>query len=763
LSTFALTRIGAQACQQISPWLSRLDTEHLLDQTAEALHLEHIGVSLQGIHNLLPYLERAELGGILQSQELQEIALTLATARSLRRKIDDEENLPKLKDLVNTIRTYPELEQAILTCLDEQGNIRDSASETLRNLKQNLRQQRATLLEKLQRLISTHSSALQETVITQREGRYVLPLKATHKDVIRGLVHDSSSSGATLYTEPYSIVEGNNKIRQLQGQIRREEERILKELSLQVGSVSEDLEHLQMVMVKLDMALARARYSLWLQGNRPVFRSDGLCLRQVRHPLLLWKQRQDPSFSVIPVDFRVSTQIRVIVVTGPNTGGKTVALKTLGLMILMAKAGLFIPAREPVELPWFDHVLVDIGDEQSLQQSLSTFSGHIRRISRILNALTPSASALVLLDEVGAGTDPTEGSALATALLTYLGKHARLTMATTHYGDLKSLKYQDPSFENASVEFDETTLAPTYRLLWGIPGRSNALAIAERLELDPSILEEARHLLQGRTEDVNTVILGLEQQRAEMERKTQELEGLHQELETLRQQMLHRSQRLYERETQLDQQKADKIQSTIQSARGQVASVIRRLQKGEITPQQAGQALDKLESDYQAPPPPPVETEFYPEIGDRVRLRGLDQIGEVISINGEEWGIRSGILKFTVQRHQLLPLDEHQEKKRQRPKPVQPLPPPKVAAVAVRTSRNTFDLRGKTVVEGESILEKAFSEVGSGPVWIIHGHGTGKLRAGIHQFLQSHPRVQSFTAADPQDGGTGVTVASLRS
>ncbi|MFS8851922.1 endonuclease MutS2 [Synechococcus sp. R5-16] len=767
LATFAATPLGRRACLELDPWQSRADSEAYLEQTEEAIRLDRTqagGLSMAGIHNLLPALERAERGGILSGEELVQIATTLGAARRIRRLIDDHDHLPCLQTWVSTLRTYPELEQEIFRCLEEHGEVRDSASPALANLRQQQRQQRSQIQERLQQLMSQYPQALQDTLIGQRQGRFVLMVKATHRDLIRGLVHDSSASGATLYVEPYAVVELGNRWRETQAQIQAEEERILAALSAQVAAVATDLEHLQGVMVGLDVALARGRYSLWLEGNRPQFVSAGLRLRQAKHPLLLWQSRaaapsEGQGSAVVPIDFTLSDSIRVVVITGPNTGGKTVALKTLGLLVLMAKAGIFLPAQDPPQLPWFDGVYADIGDEQSLQQNLSTFSGHIRRISRIVQALQSAPEpALVLLDEVGAGTDPTEGAALAAGLLEYLSERALLTLATTHYGELKALKYQHPGFENASVEFDEVTLAPTYRLLWGIPGRSNALAIAQRLQLDPEILRRAQRHLQGESQ-VDRVIAGLEAQRAQLEERAAQVGSLHRELESLHQQMQQRSRQIAEREAQLEHKQNQELQALLAAARQEVAAAIRRLQQGE-DPQRITAELAQIQQRY-SPPPPPVDMEFVPEVGDRVRLRGLGQTGEVIAIEGDVYVVRSGILKFTVPRGQLDPIDEHQAKQRQRPK----APPPSPAATAplnLRTSQNTLDLRGKTVADAEAILEQHFAQAPPGPVWIIHGHGTGRLKAGVQAYLQNHPRVQRFSAADPEDGGTGVTVAHLQ-
>ena len=763
LATFAATPLGRRACLELDPWRSREESEAYLDQTEEAIRLDRSqpgGVSLEGIHNLLPALERVERGGVLSGEELIQIATTLGTARRLRRLIDEQEHLPRLQEWVSSLRTYPELEQEIFRCLDERGEVRDSASPALADLRRQHRLFRSQIQERLQEVMSQCPQALQDTLIGQRQGRFVLMVKATHRDLIRGLVHDSSASGATLYVEPYAVVELGNRLRETEARLRAEEERILAALSAQVGAVAADLEHLQAVMVRLEVALARARYSLWLEGNRPQFVAGGLRLRRVRHPLLWWQARQEgKGLEVVPIDFTLPESIRAVVITGPNTGGKTVALKTLGLLVLMAKAGIFLPAQDPPQLPWFDGVYADIGDEQSLEQNLSTFSGHIHRISRIVQALQSSpAPALVLLDEVGAGTDPTEGAALAAGLLEYLSEKALLTLATTHYGELKALKYQHPGFENASVEFDEATLAPTYRLLWGIPGRSNALTIAQRLQLDPEILRRAQRRLQGESQ-VDKVIAGLEAQRAQLEERAAQVGSLHQELETLYRQMQERSRRLAEREAQLEYQQRQGLETLLAAARQEVAAAIRKLQQGDA-PHQVTAHLEQIRKRY-LPAPQPVDTEFVPEVGDRVRLRGLGQTGEVIAVEGEVYVVRSGLLKFTVPRAQLDPLDEHQAKQRQRPK-APPPPPPATAPLNLRTSHNTLDLRGKTVAEAEAILEAHLAQAPPGPLWIIHGHGTGRLRAGIRAYLQNHPRVQSFAAAPPHEGGSGVTVAQLR-
>jgi DNA mismatch repair protein MutS2 len=814
LSTFAATKLGAIAASKLVIPTSQAQSQELLLQTVEVYQLENslaTGLSFEGIQDIGESLERAERSGILTGGQLLAIATTLTGTRQLRRVIDRQPNVPVLQEIVSGLRTYPELEQEIQHCIDEQGKVTDRASPSLAGIRNSLRQLRNQINSKLQGILQRQANAVQEQLITQRGDRFVIPVKATHKDAISGIVHDASTSGATLYVEPNGIVPLGNQLRQQIAREQAEEEAIRRRLTEQVAAVKEDLERVLAIATTLDLACARARYSLWLGANPPRFikRSQGekITLRQLRHPLLIWQYAHEQGHRVVPVDLVIDPQIKVVTITGPNTGGKTVTLKTLALAALMAKVGLFVPAKEPVELPWFDSVLADIGDEQSLEQSLSTFSGHIRRISRILTEIcekpqavetlqatsvqeseeSPPASpappaplahphrALVLLDEVGAGTDPAEGSALATALLQHLADNADLSIATTHFGELKALKYQDDRFENASVEFDEESLSPTYRLLWGIPGRSNALTIARRLGMKPEVIEQAKTKLGGATEDINQTIAGLEAQRRRQETKASEAQELLQQAERLYQQVSQKANSLQERERALRVSQEQAVQSAIASAKGEIAGVIRQLQQGTPTAQAAQQATNALNqiAVRHIPPAPKPETRFRPHLGSRVRIPRLGQTAEVLSEpdDGGELTVRFGLMKMTVKLEDIESLDgkkaeplakkketgtRGQGDKETRKQEVATQPPP-----AIRTSQNTIDVRGSRVADAERVLDKAIAEA-SGPLWIIHGHGTGRLRQGIHNFLQQHPRVNSYQPAAPEDGGSGVTVIYLQ-
>ncbi|MBW4466552.1 MAG: endonuclease MutS2 [Pegethrix bostrychoides GSE-TBD4-15B] len=795
LSTFAATKLGKTAASHLRIPTAQAESETLLAQTQEAYQLENRlagGLGFDGIQDIGESLDRAELQGILSGNELLDIATTLAGARQLRRIIDSHPDLETLNALLSDLRTYPELEQEIHRCIDDRGRVTDRANPKLEGIRSQIRTLRDRIHEQLQKILQRQSNAIQESLITQRGERFVIPVKSSHKDLIPGIVHDTSTSGVTLYVEPQVIVNNGNQLRQLLRQEQREEEELRRQLTEQVAEVKPDLERLLLIATLIDLATAKARYSLWLEANPPRFipftpsSAEPIVLRQLRHPLLVWQQQHEQGNAVVPVDLVIRPQLRVVAITGPNTGGKTVTLKTLGLAMLMAKVGLFIPAREPVELPWFEQILADIGDEQSLQQSLSTFSGHIRRISRILAALeqpeqnsdgslpsSPSnfpASALILLDEVGAGTDPSEGSALAISLLQYLADHAALTVATTHFGELKALKYQDNRFENASVEFDDRSLSPTYRLLWGIPGRSNALAIAQRLGLQPEIVQQAQQQ-QGisASQEVNQVIAGLEAQRRQQEEKAQTAAQLVQQAERLHQEVSRKADLLKQRERELQQQQELAIQQALTQAKSEIAQVIRRLQQGNPTAQAAQQATDALNqiATQKLPsrqPPAKPKPGFRPQIGDRVKIPRLGQTAEVITNPDadNELTVRFGLMKMTVSLTDVESLQGEKAELPPKPAPPPPPPPPAAAAPTIRTSQNTIDIRGNRVADAERVLERKMAETEAGALWVIHGHGTGKLRHGIQDFLKRHPQVERFEAAEQSDGGTGVTVAYLR-
>ena len=779
VASFASTAAGRRYCDHLPLGASLAESQRLLAETTELLALDGLtegGLSFQGVADIQPTVQLCAKGGAAGGEALLELATTLAAARRLRRQIDDPELRPVTTALVEELRTLPELEQRLHFCLEEGGRIADRASPPLQGLRRQLVGVRAERRDRLQELLRRFAPMLQDTVIAERNGRPVLAVKVGAAGQVQGLVHDSSASGSTVFIEPQAVIPLGNRIRELEGQERELEQAVLVELSALVGEEAEALAHLQTVLLRLDAALARARYSQWLGAVRPELLEEPgapFALADLRHPLLLWQQRREQAADVVPVSVQVSEQLRVVAITGPNTGGKTVTLKSVGLAALMARAGLFLPCSGSPTLPWCGLVLADIGDEQSLQQSLSTFSGHIRRIARILAALpAPVGAALVLLDEVGAGTDPTEGSALATALLQHLAERARLTIATTHFGELKALKYSDPRFENASVAFDVDTLSPTYRLQWGIPGRSNALAIARRLGLEELVLQQAESQLAPHGEgDVNQVIAGLEDQRQRQQEAAEEAAAILARTELLHEELLLRWQQQKEQSAELQEQRRRQLEQSIRDGQQEVRRIIRRLRQGERgdsrslgeTARQAGQRLKGLEKQHRPAPERREHKGWMPAVGDRVRLLALGKAAEVLAISadGRELSVRCGVMRSTVELAAIEGL--HGEK----PEP----PKPQVVVKGqrglggrtpdVRTERNTVDVRGLRVHEAEAAVEEHLRGA-NGPVWVIHGIGTGKLKRGLRAWLDTVPYVDRVADAAQGDGGPGCSVIYLK-
>ena len=787
VASFALTTSGRRFCQALPLAATPAESQELLGETTELLALDGLtegGLSFQGVADLSSTVALCSKGGTAGGEALLEVATTLAAARRLRRQIDEPTLRPITTALIDSLRTFPELEQRLQFSLEEGGRVADRASPALQGLRRQLAGVRAERRERLQDLLRRWAPSLQDTVIAERNGRPVLAVKAGAAAQLPGLVHDSSSSGSTVFLEPQAVIPLGNRIRELEGEERELEEAVLRELSALVGEQSEALQHLQAVLLRLEAALARARYGAWLGALRPEISPDHLApwaLEGLRHPLLLWQERKEARRPVVPVSVRVAEPVRVVAITGPNTGGKTVTLKAVGLAALMARAGLFLPCSSTPKLPWCAQVLADIGDEQSLQQNLSTFSGHIRRIARILEALpsssdgVPPGASLVLLDEVGAGTDPTEGSALAIALLRQLAERATLTIATTHFGELKALKYADPRFENASVAFDVDTLSPTYHLQWGIPGRSNALAIATRLGLEPAVIEEAQALLGPSGEgDANAVIAGLESQRQRQQEAAEEAAALLARTELLHEELLERWQQQKEQSAELQELRRQELERSIRAGQGEVRRLIRRLrQAGHAQPTEAGEAarqvgqrLRKLEEAHRPPPERREHQGWLPKVGERVRVLSLGKAGEVLALSddGRELTVRCGVMRLTLE---VTAIEGLHGEKATPPEPRQPVVAirsrrnPASRGPEVRTEGNTVDVRGLRVHEAEAAVEERLRGA-NGPVWVIHGIGTGKLKRGLRAWLDTVPYVERVSDAEQGDGGPGCSVVWVK-
>ncbi|HYI25695.1 MAG TPA: endonuclease MutS2, partial [Thermomicrobiales bacterium] len=676
LATHCNYSLAATRALEIGPSRDRKIVRYLLDVTAEAVALrtQLPEFTVGGARDIRSELEKAEKGGRLTSFELLEVIDTLRAGREIRRTFqrlpDTEERYPNLREFADAIENFSPLETDLNRSIGPRGDVLDAASPELARIRKAVRVAHNRLMDRLNGFISggRHGSALQENIITIRAGRYVVPVRADARGLIRGIVHDTSSSGQTLFVEPFDVVELNNRWREEQLAEEHEIERILDQLSGKIGDQADAIGRLIEAIAAIDLALAKARLADSMEASRPQVHeppigagreaelpghpTHRIRLDQARHPLL------DPQ-SVVPLTLDIGEQFRVLVITGPNTGGKTVALKTVGLLSLMTQTGLFIPAEPTSVMSVFSSVFVDIGDEQSIEQSLSTFSSHIRNIVNMLRGV--GSDSLVLLDEVGAGTDPQEGSALARALVTSLLRRKAMVVATTHYSEVKAFAYATPGVENASVEFDIETLSPTYRLTVGVPGRSNALAIAVRLGMPKDIVDDARSLLAPGDERTEALIEQIRARRDDIDRQLEVVRQTEEEARTLRRRAAQAIREADEiRRTARDQAIAE-VEAELAEARETIRNLERRRndawqdRESASVVRDAREAVETAERDLrlaqrrQERPERPAGIQQAPRTvrpGDRVRLVSLDQTGEVVSVDGDSAEISLGSLKM---------------------------------------------------------------------------------------------------------------------
>ncbi|GAC42682.1 endonuclease MutS2 [Paenibacillus popilliae] len=768
LANHAATGLGEQAALHLRPISDFEEVKRRLQATDEAMTVERLkgGPPLAGVKDIRGALKRARIQAILSSTELWDISALLFAARRTKHHIaavHEEEAIPLLQDLAETISDQKQLEEDIRQCIDEQGEILDQASFELAAIRRELRTGETRIREKLEAMIRTSNAAkmLQEQLITIRNDRYVIPVKQEYRSHYSGIVHDQSGSGATLFIEPEAIVAMNNHLRETKLREEREIERILSRLTDRVGLIADVLEYDTGAVETLDFMFAKARLAREMKASLPRMNDRGfLKLRQACHPLI-------PADQVVPIHVELGNSYTSILVTGPNTGGKTVTLKTIGLLSLMAMSGLFIPAEDGSQMCVFDTIYADIGDEQSIEQSLSTFSSHLTNIIRILEQMTPKS--LVLLDEVGAGTDPAEGSALAIAILEHIHRLGCRMVATTHYSELKAYAYERKGVINASMEFDVQTLRPTYRLLIGVPGRSNAFAIAERLGLPKSIIDHARGEVTEEDMRVETMIASLEDNRLKAEAERETASKLRMDLEAMQQKLTRELEKQEADREKRQAQAEEKARAIVDKARRQAQEIIADLRQlamegvevKEHMLTEARKRLDEAapEAKLAAKPKRQAKPARRIEAGDDVRVYSLNQKGSVVEFVGEEAVVQLGMMKMKV------PLDD-----------LELLSSVKSAAKAVQsgtnvkrtrgdTIRSELDLRGANLEEALMEVDRFLDEalIGNlGQVYIIHGKGTGILRSGIQEFLRKHKHVKSFRLGDFGEGGTGVTVAELK-
>jgi DNA mismatch repair protein MutS2 len=758
----------------LSPTADLAEARRRQAETGEARRLLELRpeLSIGGARDVRPRVGAAARGAVLEPGDLLEIKDTLISARDLRRSFEKlEQTFPELKAIAQGLFPSPEIVAAITRAISDRAEVLDSASPRLAEVRRELRLARDRLKSKLERLVTDPKFApmLQEPIITQREGRFVVPLRAEYKGKLKSVVHDQSSSGATLFVEPLQVVEHNNRVRELELAEREEVRKVLTALSGRVGAEAAALEATVLALAGLDLAFSKARYAEELRAEAPRLKEAGgsrMWLPAARHPLL-------NQASVVPVDLTLEPETQALVITGPNTGGKTVALKTAGLLALMAGCGLHLPVAPGSELALFRAVFADIGDEQSIEQSLSTFSSHISNIIRILDQA--DEGSLVLLDELGAGTDPQEGSALARALLGTLVERGATALVATHFPELKAYAHLTPGVQNANVEFDLENLRPTYRLTIGLPGRSNALAIAERLGLSREIVERARSQLPAGELQADGLLDEIYRQRDAAAEAGAAAEAARREALSLRAELQERLRQIEQERQQILQSAREQSEAQLQELADELRELRRRMAAVSQPPEQAAAISADLEQLAAAeaeageqdaipaaelPEAEPAGEPWQVRLGEQVHLHRLDTEGEVTALDAEEAEVQIGRLRIRAR------LDE--------------LGPPRAAppeAPAVRPTRSTstvrlraeappaeLHLRGKTVEEAllelERHLDAAYS-AGMPFLRIVHGKGTGRLREAVREMLRGHPYVATIEPGGQREGGEGVTVVHL--
>ena len=776
LAQRAVSDEAKERCRRLRPSTEAETVSHLLDETDAAkvrLGL-HGSPSFTGVKDVAQPLNRADHGGMLNTRELLDIAGVLTATRRVSDYDAERQGEPTAIDrLFSALRPNKYLEDRIRGAILDEETIADTASPELADIRRQMRVAATKGRQILQRIISSPSYAkvLQEALITQRDGRFVVPVKAECKGSLPGLVHDVSSSGATLFVEPMGVVQANNEMKELEAKEDKEIDRILRVLSGECAAARETILYNYDVLVQLDAIFARAQLSYAMNAGRPLVRKrGGIDLKKARHPLL-------DQARAVPVTVELGGRFDTLVITGPNTGGKTVTLKTIGLITLMAQCGLHIPAGDQSAVQVFDRVLADVGDEQSIEQSLSTFSAHMANTVEILKLA--DEKSLILFDELGAGTDPVEGAALAIAIIQHVRALGARAAATTHYAELKTFAMTTPGVENASCEFNVETLSPTYRLLIGIPGKSNAFAISRRLGLPDEVITNAQAQMSKDSVRFEDVLTQLEAKRQALEKREQETDRLYRQREEdarkareFREQM----QRAKENARSRGEAEAKRILRDARSASDAVFAELERMRKeqakadrainanearAELRRQlnEAEDAIDKRDARSEPIPKPsrPIQK------GDLVEIPGVSTPAEVVGVGSDgTLQLKAGILKMKAKADEvrLIEDDERAAMKKKAPKPT------RTAVTGLRTAASReLDIRGMETLEAESVVETFLSTAVMGhleTVTIIHGKGTGALRNAVHDILRRNKNVKSFRLGVYGEGENGVTVVTMK-
>ena len=770
LSNEAVCSAAKQSCRDLTPMVKIAEVVSHVEETTSAYNMLNLKGSppFSDVRDINPFLDRAKLGGSLNTLELLDIKKLLRTARLVRSYIDDDKLTASSIDyLFRSLRANKYLEDRIDSCILGEDEISDNASPFLSDIRRKIRSVSANARESLQKIISSpsYSKALQENIVTMRSGRYVVPVKAEHRSEIPGIVHDMSASGATLFVEPMATVKANNELRELYIKEKLEIDRILSELSSECAEHSSDISSDYSVLVSLDVIFAKAKYSFNNKCNPAHNSSKGIDLKRARHPLL------DKS-SAVPIDVVIGEEYDTLIITGPNTGGKTVSLKTVGLLCAMNQCGLHIPADYGSRLPVFTHILADIGDEQSIEQSLSTFSSHMQNIVSIIDECDDNS--LVLFDELGAGTDPTEGAALAVAIIENIRKTGAYILATTHYTELKVYAINEPGIQNASCEFDVNTLKPTYKLLIGIPGKSNAFAISKRLGLSDSIIDDAKSRVSNSNVKLEHTIEKLELARLKLENDRVEIQQL---LESAKEKERAASKLKAEHEVKLEKAEIKakrEAESILQNARNTMEQVFEEIDemKKHINEEEDFNKYNEARNELRRRlniAEDSVRSINYEEdnrvssrpiqVGDYVEIKKIRIKGEVLCVNPDHTiQVKSGAICINSKEEDVLLLEDYKPSK----KTVS-----NSNTVKLNTSKtnNEIDLRGMDTIDGVSAAEMFIDSAVMNHldvVSIIHGKGTGALRAAIHKMLKMNKNVKSFRLGTFGEGESGVTIVNIK-
>lgn len=767
--------LGKERAAALLPVSDFDEVQERMQQTAEAAAVYRMTAPpLGGIRDIRPLLKKVKLGAVLDTSEMVDVMSTLYAMRNIKKFFKEMEmDAPILKGWAREIEILGQLERNIENTIDEHGNIRDEASVELRRIRREIKSSQSRIKERLSSVLhaSEYQKYFQDAIVTLRDERYVVPIKQEYRQHFPGIVHDQSASGSTLFIEPMAIVDLNNDVKQLALAEHHEVERILRVLSQQVEKNKDVLLANSSIMADIDFSFAKAKLARDMKAVEPMLNNEGRTkLLGARHPLIAEDK-------IVPIDILLGETYHMLLITGPNTGGKTVSMKTLGLLVLMAQSGCFLPVEADSEIAVYQNVYADIGDEQSIEQSLSTFSAHMTHIVKILQKVEPED--LLLLDELGAGTDPEEGAALAMAILEQLLAVKASVIATTHYSELKTFAYTKDGIENACVEFDIKTLRPTYRLLIGIPGASNAFAISHRLGLGESVILRAKQLIKADHAQFENVINQLENEKMMYEQRNADILERQQRVTQLEAKVEAMKTELSQKKAQMLRKAKDESSALVRRTRRESEEVIKQLKEqfndqGIQKRQQAIQeAREKLKAASDRARPGIISGKAYRkpidlktiEPGDTVYVTKLDQKGTVLSVQGKELEVQLGSLKMNIKASACKFVESGKQKEKHQQ---QSAPKSRQSGSFLQKAANIrreIDIRGLMVDEAEQVLGKFLDDAviaGMAQVLIIHGKGTGALRKGVQAYLKNHRNVLHIAFADINEGGTGATVVDLK-